>query len=142
MSIKKIDLKKTRKNGKKICESYLSALEVLRLDLEDSYIFSTSVISVSSDQKTENNIEKLYIEYSEEKLHQFHPASNFLKMCSKISRINSQCGDFLLNKYFYQKTDDIIQNDILSIPKREFLYIKNKSYEYVAHISDEVVYFD
>lgn len=140
--LKKIDLKKTRKKGKEICESYISALEVKRIELEEDYIFSSSIISVSSDMKATNTIEKLYIEFAEEKEKYDDPASAFLQICSKISKIDKKYGDFLINKYFYSKTDDIIQYEILDVSRREFIFIKNKSYEYVAHMSNEIVYFN
>lgn len=142
MPAKKIDLKKTRKKGKKICESYETALEIRRLDMEENYILSSSIITVSSDKKIENTIEKMYIEFAKDKALYEDAASIFLQTCSKISKIDGKCGDFLIYKYFFSKTEDTIQFDILDVPKREFIYIKNKSYEYVAHIFGEVVFYD
>lgn len=136
-TMKTIDVKRTTKNGKKICEDYTPILELARSNILCDCFPTSSVIHVTngSSNKTEELFLR-YLNYNPE-----DPATEFLNMCKKIKKADSDCEYYLIKRYFYGETDEeIMYSEEFCGSKRRFYKTKNKAHFLVGCLAGQIIY--
>lgn len=136
---KVIDVKAMTKIGQMICEDYRPILELSRANiLNDDYFKTSSIIRVSTNPLL-NSTEELflaYINYNPEE-----PASEFLRICKEIRKVDIECEYYLIFHYFYGKTnEEIIHSDEFCGARRRFYNVRNKAHLQVAYLTGNIIY--
>lgn len=135
--VKIIDVKATTKLGQQICEDYIAILELARANILCDCFPTSSVIHVSNGTaKTTEDLFLTYLNYNPEE-----PASDFLRMCKEIKKVDNECEYYLICRYFYGKTnEEIMYSDEFYGSKRKFYKIKNKAHLQIACLTGNIVY--
>lgn len=134
-----LDVKKMEKIGKSICNDYVPILELARASLNNDAVFSSnSIIKVHNNPDGKNSTEEMFlkhINYNED-----DPAIEFFNMCRKIRQVDLQCEYFLIERYFYGKTDEDIIYSTFYGSKRLYYKVKKKAHYQVAYLTGNIYY--
>lgn len=135
--MKTIDVKKTTKIGKKICDDYTPVLELARSNILCDCFPTSSIIHVSNGSV--NKTEELFLRYFN--YNPEDPATEFLNMCKKIKKADSECEYYLIQHYFYGKTnEEIMYSEEFYGSKRRFYKIKNKAHFLIGCLTGNIIY--
>lgn len=133
-----IDVKKMEKIGKTICMDYKPLLELARANLNNNVFNTKSIIKVNKNINGKNPTEEMLIECIS--FNENDPTVEFLKICQKIKQVDTQCENFLIERYFYGKSEEEIIYSEFNGSKRTYYKIRNKAHYQVAYLTGNIIY--
>lgn len=132
--ISKIDVEKTTKNGKEICELYQPLVEKRLKQVKGTPFNSTSFVMFSNNKKGVNSSDMKLIDrlsWIDEQ------TGTYIKNILKIQKEDKTIGEFLKWKCLYGLTDKEI-SEKLNIAERTIRKYKARAYYHLAIYSNQV----
>lgn len=132
--ISKIDVEKTVRHGKDICDQYQPLVEKRIKQLMKTQMNSTSIVCFSGEQKNSNALESKLIEkiaWNDDQI------GNYMRNIYKIMREDKIIGEILKWKCFYRMTDKEIATK-MQIAERTVRKYKARAYYQLAVYSNQV----
>ncbi|MFV0393766.1 MAG: hypothetical protein ACK5LC_05150 [Coprobacillaceae bacterium] len=105
--------------------------------MKDHNIMSSgSIIKTNKNSSEENSIQTFYLMNAAASI----DAKEFFEYAATIGIADADCETFLLQKYYYGKTEMEILYDHFNGSRRSFEKTKRTSYEMIAHLANVVKY--
>jgi len=131
-----IDRDESVKNGVKIINQYILALKFFKskIDNED-FANSESLITVSTNLKVTNSVEKLYLKVASTN----DAVKSFFDICKRCREIDPELEKYLIYRYYNELTkEDVLE--IMHISSYKYYTLHNDAMILIALIFGKAVY--